>query len=274
MGITERLANIDRRIIFLFIAIAVIIPLLHPIGLPTKVSPPVEKAYQAMEGLPDGSYILISADYDPATMPEIQPMMYSLLHHAFKKHHKVIVMALWPQGASLAEEALNEVAPLYDAKYSVDYVNLGFKSGGGIVILAIGSDFSEPFPKDMYGDPTSEMDIMSNIENLNDIDLVIDLSAGDPGIPAWVMIANARFHRKIVGGCTAVSAPQFYPYLDSGQMVGLLGGMRGAADYETRLNILGTATAGMDAQSIAHIVIIIFIIIANIFFFVEKRKKG
>jgi len=274
MSISEKLANIDRRIIFILIAIAVIIPLLIPIGLPSKVSPPVEMAYQKIENLPEGSYVLISCDYDPSTMPEIHPMLKSFLHHAFKKHHKVILMCLWPQGASLAEDALRVVTPSYNVKYGEDYINLGYKIGGGVAILAIGSSFKESFPNDMYGKSIDTMPIMNNIKSLNDVNIVVDLSAGDPGLPAWVMIAQARFHRDIIGGVTAVSAPGFYPYLSSGQLVGLLGGMRGAADYETRLKILGTATQGMDAQSIAHLIIIIFIIIANIFYFVGKRKKG
>ncbi len=80
--------------------------------------------------------------------------------------------------------------------------------------------------------------------------MIISLSAGDPGIPAWVMMAGDRFNIPIGGGCTAVSAPQFYPYLGTGQMVGLLGGLKGAADYETMVRLEednaapGTATPG------------------------------
>ena len=34
-----------------------------------------------------------------------------------------------------------------------------------------------------------------------------------------------------VAGCTAVSAPEYYPYVQSGQLSGLLGGLAGAAAY-------------------------------------------
>jgi len=101
----------------------------------------------------------------------------------------------------------------------------------------------------------------------------MDLSAGDPGIPAWVMVANALFHRPIAGGCTAVSAPQFYPYLQTNQLVGLLGGLKGAAEYEALTKYAGAATRRMDSQSIAHLVIIVFIIFANFSYFVLRRAR-
>ena len=46
-----------------------------------------------------------------------------------------------------------------------------------------------------------------------------------------------------------------------------------AAEYETLLEQIGTASAGMDAQSIAHGMIIFFIIFANFFYFLGKRRK-
>jgi hypothetical protein len=87
-------------------------------------------------------------------------------------------------------------------------------------------------------------------------------------------VGNSLFHRPIAGGCTAVSAPQFYPYLQTGQLIGLLGGLKGAAEYETLVNYAGDATRRMDAQSIAHLVIIIFIIFANISYFVLRKRGG
>jgi hypothetical protein len=70
-----------------------------------------------------------------------------------------------------------------------------------------------------------------------------------------------------------VSAPAFYPFLDAGQLKGLIGGMKGAAEYENLLEQIGTASAGMDAQSVAHGMIIFFIIFANFFYFLGKRRK-
>jgi uncharacterized membrane protein YdjX (TVP38/TMEM64 family) len=74
----------------------------------------------------------------------------------------------------------------------------------------------------------------------------------------------------MVAGVTAVSAPEFYPYLQSGQLLGLLGGMAGAAEYEKLRNEKGTATRGMDAQSLAHVFVAVCILLGN---WVQWRKR-
>lgn len=293
MGLVKTMSSLDRRIIFLVVALAVIIPLLLPIGLPIKPTAPVKAFYDSTELIPEGSYVLISFDYDPATMPELQPMAISLLYHCFSKKLKVVMIALWPQGPQMADLAMEVVNQQLQAEgkplpeYGKDYVNLGYKSGGGLVIIGLATNFGAIFPLDTNGTRISELPLMDQVKSAHDLQAVFSLSAGDPGIPAWVMVSRMAGYPTppqpgetditgkmlLLGGATAVSAPQFYPYLNTNQMQGLLGGMRGAADYETLLALPGTASEGMDPQSIAHLVIVVFIIMANIFFFLEKRQE-
>lgn len=274
MKFVRWLANIDRRIIFLVIALAVVLPLLFPLGMRVKVTSQTQAIYDEVENLAAGSNVLVSFDYDPAAAPEVHPMALAFLRHCFAKKHKVIIMALWPVGAQLAVSATAEVADDFDLEYGRDYVNLGYKPGGDIVIKSLGASFPEVFPRDMAGAPTANLPIMAKVHTLKDIDLVMDLSAGDPGIPGWVRVANALYQRKVAAGCTAVSAPQFFPYLQTGQLVGLLGGLKGAAEYEAVTASAGKATRRMDAQSIAHVVIIAFILFANISYFILRKQRA
>ena len=68
-------------------------------------------------------------------------------------------------------------------------------------------------------------------------------------------------------------APGLYPLLRSGQINGLIGGLRGAAEYESLIDQKGTAVAGMDAQSATHFAIIILVILCNTFYFWTRRAK-
>ena len=49
--------------------------------------------------------------------------------------------------------------------------------------------------------------------------------------------------------------------------------MPGAAEYETLVGEPGIGTSGMDAQSLAHLIIVLFIIFGNIGYFIERNKR-
>src|SRR5215470_12867031 len=106
----HRLLRLDRRIIFLLVGLATLLPLLYPLGLPIRVSPEVRKVYDHLEQLPEGSVFLLSLDFEPGGKPELYPMAIALLRHAFRKNIKVLGLTLWPAGAGLAEAAFTEVA--------------------------------------------------------------------------------------------------------------------------------------------------------------------
>lgn len=296
----EKLANLDRRIIFVMMALAVFIPLIFPINLPVtpQAGGPVDKGYQFIEKrVPEGGVVLMSFDYDPATYVEIEPMAVAMIKHCFNRNIKVVCTALWPQGATMIENAFKLVnntsqyelvgvdkngvtkqVPIPSGKtpkyYGKDYINLGYKAGGMIVIQSMAKDFQNTFPSDYQGISIKRFEITKSIRGFDGFDCLVDWSAGDPGIPAWVDVAASQFGQDLIGGCTAVSAPGFYPYYQAGQLKGMIGGMKGAADYETLVKAAGTASRGMDAQSIAHLLIIVFIIMSNVFYFVSRRKEA
>ena len=70
--------------------------------------------------------------------------------------------------------------------------------------------------------------MMRNIRNYDDIPLIIDL-AGSGIVNSWIVYAGARYHARLGSGVTAVMAPDNYQFLQTGQLVGQLGGMKGAA---------------------------------------------
>jgi predicted lipid-binding transport protein (Tim44 family) len=73
-------------------------------------------------------------------------------------------------------------------------------------------------------------------------------------------------------GNTAVQAPMAYPYLQSGQLDGLLGGMAGGAELEKLTGFTDKATTFIKSQSFAHVVVILFIVIGNIAFFRDRGR--
>jgi hypothetical protein len=259
----HRLLRLDRRLIFLLVGAATLLPLLYPVGLPIRVSQEVRKVYDHLERLPAGSVFLLSLDFEPGGKPELYPMAIALLRHAFQRDLKVIGMTLWPAGTGLAESALAQVAQEYNKDKGKDYVFLGYAPGDASAVISMGQDFHAAFPLDYYGVKTQELPILKNIRTLRDVQYVISLSVGFPGLDTWYVYGKEKYGFELGGGCTAVSAPRFYPLLDTGQINGLLGGLRGAAEYEILRGKDGKALAGMDAQSVTHFVIIFLILVCN-----------
>ncbi len=268
-----------RRTVFLFVGIAVVLPFFMTIKQPIKSSPEVKSLYDAVLALKPDSKVLVSFDYDPPSAPELQPMAESFFMLCFERDLKLIIMGLWPQGPQQAEMALQRAflepdIAAKNLKYGVDYVNLGFQTGNEFVIQRMGSSFKSMFQTDYYGTPYDDIPLIRNVTNFSNIDFVFNLSAGYPGTVEWVQVAVDRYGVKLGAGNTAVQAPQMYPYLRAGQLVGLLGGLNGAAEFEKATNIIGKGTKFMVSQSFAHVIVIAFIIIGNAAYFLgEKRRE-
>lgn len=272
-SIIALLKSLDRRIIYGLVFASVLVPLLVPVGLPIDISPSVRSIYEAIDALPENSIVLVSFDYDPGSRAEVHPMAEALLRHAFAKKLKIVAPALWPQGPSMATGLLDKLQRELNLKYGEDFVQLGYFSGPTVglpQVTAIMGNLQEAYPTDVKGTKLAALPLTKRITAAKDIAMVFTLSAGDPGIPAWVQIANGRYGSKLAGGATAVQTPQFLPYVQAGQMIGILGGLKGAAEYEHLVKFKGLATSGMDAQSLSHLVIMLFIVIANVTYLMER----
>ncbi|MCP4580905.1 MAG: hypothetical protein GY839_04760 [candidate division Zixibacteria bacterium] len=272
----ERMMGIDRRIIFIFIFVALSIPMFISIDMEIPTSPEVEMLFETMERLPDGAKVMVSLDYDPSSEPELQPMAETFFIYAQRRKFKVICIGLWPQGAIQAERARAVVEEVTgkEFEYGEDYINLGFQSGNELVIQRMGSSIPAMFPRDYFGRPIAEFPIMQGVTNFSNIDYVFNLSAGYPGTVEWVLFAADRFDATVGAGNTAVQAPMVYPYLGK-QLKGLAGGMKGGAEFEILTDLPGRAVKYMVGQTFAHTVIVLFIIVANIAFFATRGdSKG
>ncbi|MBM4120499.1 MAG: hypothetical protein FJ248_06315 [Nitrospira sp.] len=274
MTFAERMLKLDRRVIFIVIGLCTLIPLLYPVGLAIKISPEVQAVYDYMESLPEGSVFLLSLDFDPASKPELYPQAVALLKHAFKKNLRVIGMTLWLPGTGMADEVVSRVARESGKTAGRDYVFLGWSPGSGSVIINMGQDLYKAFPTDYHNRPTKDLEVLKGVQSLRDVAYVISLAAGTTGIETWYVFGKDKYKFELAGGCTGVIAPGLYPLLRSGQINGLIGGLRGAAEYEVLIGQKGRAVAGMDAQSATHVAIILLVILCNTFYFLRQTSRG
>ena len=269
-----KIGDMDRRWIFIIIALVVLLPLFFPIGLPIRPTDSTQTAYDAMDDLEHGSNVLVSFEYGPSTKPEIHPMTYAVLRHLFKNGHKVYITCLWPDGQFMAEEAIEEIAEKeFNLTYGKDYVLLGFRPGNEAVVKGIVSNIRKLYSTDARGTLTDKIPMMEGINQLVDFDFIFTASAGYPGTVEWVQYGADPTGVPMSTGVTSIQVNEVMPYVQSGQVKGILAGMPGAAEYEKLVGVPGIGTSGMDAQSIAHLVIVLFIIFGNVTFFIERQRQ-
>ncbi len=286
----EFFKNLDKRWNYLLMFLCVTIPIYY-IGKTGKTFPEVptllaKAVFQAVEDLEEGDPVLLSFDFDPASEGELGPMATAFVRHCCEKKLKIYFMALWPVGPQMIDDVTARVirSDFPHLVYGEDYVNIGFKPGNEGVIKVIVTDLRELYTTDDRGTAIDEIPMMENIHSVQDFELVINVSAGYAGTKEWVQYAATPYPDKIkiVAGCTGVQAPLLYPYIPQ-QLPGLLGAIKGAAEYEKLvIDKYGgdnpdprylEAKRRMGPQLVAHILIILLIVVANIIYFVERRRE-
>ncbi len=299
MGIIQKVLNVDRRVIYLIVFLAVAIPIIFPLNLPVTLTEEVMGVYNEIENLPEGSPILIAVDYEPSSSPELNPMTRAILKHCFKKNLRVVTTTIWPtdgSGGSIADKLVEEEARIAGKIRGKDFVNLGFKTGSYAVVIGMGEDFKKTFPKDFNGNVLDKLEILNGthsngnsesslpnaafsqdarakkINSLKDFSYMVCIH-DDSSVFTWITYGYERYGIKIGTGCTAVMAPGNYPSLQAKQITGIIGGLKGASEYEKLMNYRGEGARGMDSQSVIHVFIIILIFLGNLTYFILERKK-
>ena len=272
-GIWHELISLDRRWVYLVIGIATFIPILTYIEVPVDITPEVDSVYQKLNSLPPGTVVMVPMEFSPSTMAELEPMARAVLRHCFSKDLKTISTALQIDGVILIEQVLRESAAEYGKEYGADYVFLGYKPYPDLVILNMGENFRKPFPMDYYGNELDDLPLMAGVSNYSNVACIVNINATS-GVDYWINYANGRYGADLALGVTAVIATDYYAFLQSKQIFGLLGGLRGAAEYE---RLIGRprdiANRAMTSVSVAHVFIILFIVIGNLALFATRKEK-
>jgi hypothetical protein len=285
----DRLNRLDRRWIFLAMGLAVAIPVLFGLQFPESSSALSEQCFQMIEDLQPGDRVLIALDFDPPSKGELEPMATAFVRHCCEKKLKIYFMTLWPAGPPMIDDAINRVIirDFPGMVYGEDYVNLGFKDGREGVIKVIVSNLKTLYTTDAGGTNINQIPMCRDLDDIKSMKLIINVSAGYPGAKEWVQYASTpveELKNRIVAGCTGVQAALLYPYIPE-QLPGLLGAIKGAAEYEALVNAkydAGGATAPkyqealrrMGPQSVAHLLMIALIVLGNVAFFLQRSRKG
>jgi len=281
MGIQDRdnlwirIQQVPRHYVYLLLAAVVAWQLLFPMHLPVIPSGATRGVYEAIKAVPRGKIIIISTDWDASTQAETGPQTQAVVHACFQAKKRFAVMNLGaPMGTKLAHDLAQEAAREYGAKYGSDWCNWGYKYGYENVLMALGKDIPKAVGEDFYGKAVTELPMMRHVRDIKDVGLVVEVTGLAGMTEMWIGLIQGPYRTPFATAYTAVMAPGYYPYLDSGQMKGMLVGAKGAAEMEALVDRPGKAIAIMNVQSWAHVLIIALIILGNIGYLLARGRAG
>ena len=286
MNIFDRMMSLDRRWVFLLLAVVCVITFLWSFPVPITLSQEVKSIYDRLDALEEGDLIYMSVDYDPNALAELHPSTYVIAEMCFRKKVKIIFGTLSNLGQGMVNQTITDITDSMkqDAEYNgvfyegreiqngIDYAFLGYKPYPAMVIQAMGLDFRVPFPTDYYGTPIDSIPIMQGVKNFDQCKMVIDLAAGNVA-EMWITYGHGNYGVPLALAVTGVMGADLYPYLGSGQIFGLAAGLLGAAQIEKMADNPGRAMDGMRIQLFAHIVIILFIVMGNVGYLATRKRK-
>jgi hypothetical protein len=195
----------------------------------------------------------------------------AVLNHAFKRDLIVVGLSLFAEGTALGEQMLRRAAVTHGKSYGIDYAYLGFRPQYTAAILGMGESIAGEFPLDYYGDPVESLPIFEQLQDYDQVGMVV--SVADGSMPTyWTEYAVAPYGVQLEVALTATMATAYYPYLSSGQITGLLAGLKGAAEYELLLAKPGGGARGLFALSVSQAVLILVILVGNIADL--RRRRG
>ncbi|MBI3910844.1 MAG: hypothetical protein HY320_07910 [Armatimonadetes bacterium] len=274
------IGRIDRRLVYAGLFLITLAPLVGRWALPLYVTPPPKMLADTINALPQDKLVFISSNWDAGTQAENRPQMTVLVRHLIRRRLKFASISIGaPNAPQLANAAIEQAIQLEKVPwvYGQDWVNLGYKLATEPWLRSFVRQIPEAVKEDWKGTPVDQIPVMRGVQKFGpdgQASMLIDIT-GSATIDGWYRYLSPT-GVKLGLGCTAVMAPEQYPFLDSGQLSGLLTGMKGAAEYEQIIGAQGFGTTAMAGQSFAHLYILILIILGNLSLvlgWLERRRR-
>ena len=270
-SIWSKMAEVDRRALYWVIFIGLAIPFINPLGLPVPITEMTKAVYDKVETLGPNNIALFSIAGGVSAWPEIAPAMVATMRHLVKRQVKIVIWG-FSTDQDITLDMIKSNVPELETKYKYgeDWVYMGYLAGGETAVAALASDVHSVFKADKYGTPIEKLPLIQRVKSAKDIDLVLTVDTGSY-ILFYIRHWNVGKGTPIAEIGIAMQADMvvYYP----ANLVGLLIGVRGGAEYEKLIGRLGGGTTTMDAINISHLLFIVAIVLANVGYVMTRRKK-
>ncbi len=223
-------------------------------------------AMSTIAELSAGSAVLVAFEYDAGRAGEMQPIATALLHALFDRGVRVLVVSTQPEGAALAQMALDQVLAAHPgAQYGTAVANLGYVPGDEAAVRALAVGLAPAAPLEHHsGQPLSGLPIAQGIAGAKDLPLVVILGRDLSAVQRWIEQVAAPYGTPMVAGVPTYVEPLIGPYETAGQLAGSVAGLSGAAACERMTGRAGLAGQTLNAVRVGAWTAGGLVVIANL----------
>ena len=268
------LANIDRRVFYWILFIALMVPFLNPIGFPIKIAENTRDLYEGITGdsVEPGDVWILNFGYGVSAWPECHPGVTVCAKALLREGAKVILMGPHTDVELTYNHLLDTAKEDFDAaEYGVDWVFLGYITGGESAIAQLASNMRSVYPTDHFGAPLDDIPMMANVNTWHEVAGVLSSDTGDWGgyfLTMWQEAYGVPMAQIGIAMLGSTGIPRWL----AGNYFGMSVGSRGGAELEMLIDEPGDAIIAMDSISVSHLLIVIAVIIGNIGLLLEKGR--
>jgi hypothetical protein len=223
-------------------------------SLSLPASDSLQSAVTQIGLLPEKANVLVVFDYDATQAGEMNQIAKVIFGHLLTRGAHIQAASLNPLGPGLAQSIWNGIDPKIQA--SGAFSNTGFRPGQSIGVQNL---LIESGP----------------------IALVIDLAGSPDSVRWWAeQITLSRLNVPLVAGVSAAAEPLALPYVQSGQVKGLVTGAAGAMVYARQANVLPALDKDptqpqihLESQTLAQWLLAAIIIVGLVTAFISRMGR-
>ena len=277
----------DRRILYVLFALLIVALNLQLVSLrvPLSISKGAQRLFETIEALPTDKLVLIDNDWGAGNLSECGGQLDATLRHLFARNIRVALITWVPavEAQKFSNDFARRIGGEMEKQYGVDYVVFSpMQEVQGATISAMARDIIGTVKVDYSSTPLTSLEIMRGVETIRDVSLVLRFAYQWDAIP-WIGFIRGPHGTPVAVGAAAITSSTAYPFLDSGQLSGLLAGAAGAAQYEQlvaeRYGDLGRTRDGIGTltvrtQSFAAAYVVLAVLLGNVAYLIDRQFRN
>lgn len=287
-SVADALQSLPKPVLYFILILATAIPLFFKIPVPNEPIDSSRDFYDNLMKLPEGSKVLIASDWTNSTRGESSGAMEALLRIMMRKKIK---FAVYSTGAAEAPQVARDVIrSVSDSEKAgggtgvvpfEDYVVLGYFPNSEGTTNAINNNvrvaFSgkKDFPANSPPRDVMQSPVFQGVNQVSDFKYLIVVTASKTSNIAIERIKKTELMFMVTG----VMVPETRNFYTSGQIVGLVGGVKGVYDLETLMEKgfpgkknAGKGTAFYPSLHFAITLLILCVVLGNVAMFLSRRR--